>query len=79
MYQEHLNDSSKERMSDPPQSIRRNIFRSEALEHFRQNQERIELPRLISSRLFRFLWAITILLMLLGSLIVFWPMITEIW
>lgn len=54
---------------------RRSIFRSEAMEHYLQNQEKVVLPRLMSPRLFRILWLVALLLVTLGMLIAFWPLI----
>ena len=78
VYQEANNDLSRE--GEPDQvasSNNRSIFRSEALEHYIQNQEKVELPRLISVKLFRYLWIISLLLMIVGLLIVFWPLIEQ--
>ena len=78
MYQEADNDLTQERGSSPGRSSNnRSIFRSEALEHYIRNQEKVELPRLISIKLFRFLWIIALLLMVTGSLIVFWPLLSQ--
>ena len=78
MYQEADNDLTQERGSASVRSSKnRSIFRSEALEHYIRNQEKVELPRLISVRLFRYLWIIALLLMAVGSLIVFWPLLTQ--
>jgi hypothetical protein len=53
----------------------RSIFRAEARQHYVQNQEQVVLPPLVSRRIFVFLWILGLLLMLAGSLIVFWPLI----
>ena len=53
----------------------RSIFRAEARQHYIQNQEKVVLPPLVSRRIFVFLWILALLLMLAGSLIVFWPLI----
>jgi len=58
-------------------NVNRTIFRSEALDHYIQNQEKVELPRLISVRLFRYLWLIALLLMAAGALVAFWPLIMQ--
>ena len=55
----------------------RSIFRSEALQHYIQNQEKVILPRLVSPRSFTYLWILAGLSMLAGSAIAFWPWIEE--
>jgi hypothetical protein len=78
VYQEPANDLTQEAGStelSPPPS--RAIFRSEALEHYIQNQEKVELPRLISLKFFRFLWISALLLMVAGSIFAFWPLIEQ--
>lgn len=80
MYQEPVSGPSSDGTSaerSPPAT--RNIFRAEALDHYLQNQQKIELPRLISTRLFRVLWLVSLLLMALGALIAFWPLILTLW
>ena len=69
----HLSDDGRTR--EPLANNSRQIFRVQAIEHYIQNQERIELPRLISTRLFRYLWVSALLLMALGAIIAFWPLI----
>ena len=55
----------------------RSIFRSEALQHYIQNQEKVVLPRLVSPRSFAYLWVLAGLSMLAGLTIAFWPWIEE--
>jgi len=47
------------------------------MDHYLQNQEKVVLPRLISTKLFRILWLIALLLMAVGSIVAFWPMIEQ--
>lgn len=78
MYQRPVSSPSTERQpAEPPADINRAIFRSEALDHYIQNQQKVELPRLISVKLFRYLWLVALLSMAAGALIVFWPLITQ--
>lgn len=79
MYQEPITNPAKDGQAGrQPQENERDIFRAEAREHYIRNQERIELPRLISTRLFRYLWAAALLLMAAGALIAFWPLLAQI-
>ncbi len=55
----------------------RSIFRAEALQRYRENQDKVVLPRLISPRVFGFLWILAILLLLAGSMVAFWPLIEQ--
>ena len=61
--------------SSPPTS--RSIFRAEALQRYRENQEKVVLPRLVSPRVFAYLWIVALLLLLAGSLVAFWPLIEQ--
>jgi hypothetical protein len=56
-------------------ATQRSIFRSEALQHYIQNQEKVVLPRLISPRIFVYLWILALTLMVAGAIIAFWPLI----
>jgi hypothetical protein len=74
--QEPINNLTQEgEPSQVPPSTTRSIFRSEALEHYIQNQEKVELPRLISVKLFRYLWIVALLLMAAGLVVAFWPLL----
>ena len=53
----------------------RSIFRSEALQHYIQNQEKVVLPRLASPRVFVYLWIVALVLLVVGAIIAFWPLI----
>ena len=78
MYQEQANDPAEEgKISEDSSPTNRSIFRSEAREHYIQNQEKVELPRLISAKLFRYLWVLALLLMAAGSIVAFWPLIEQ--
>jgi hypothetical protein len=57
----------------------RSIFRSEALRHYIQNQEKVVLPRLASPRVFVYFWILALVLMMAGSIIAFWPLIVQLW
>ena len=79
MYQKPANDLTQEgEPAQVPPSATRSIFRSEAREHYIQNQERVELPRLISVRLFRYLWMVALLLMAAGLAVAFWPLLEQV-
>ena len=56
-------------------SAERSIFRAEARQHYLQNQEKVVLPRLVSRRVFVTLWILALLLLVIGSIVVFWPLI----
>ena len=55
----------------------RSIFRREAYQHYVENKEKVIFPRLISKRLFALLWILTLLLVALGLLVTFWPLIEQ--
>lgn len=55
----------------------RSIFRAEALQRYRESQEKVVLPRWVSPRVFAYLWILALLLLLLGSVIAFWPLIEQ--
>ena len=79
MYQKPVNIPSNEnKPEEPPPPTNRAIFRSEAREHYIRNQAKVELPRLISMKLFRYLWLIALLLLAAGSIIAFWPFLEQI-
>ena len=78
MDQEPINDLTQEGgPAEVPPSTTRSIFRSEAREHYIQNQEKVELPRLISVKLFRYLWIVALLLMAAGLIVAFWPLLEQ--
>ena len=80
MYQGPENNNNLEgRPEESPPPSDRAIFRAEALDHYIQNQEKVELPRLVSVKLFRALWIIALLLTAAGSIIAFWPLIEQMW
>ncbi len=56
-------------------SADRSIFRIEAYENYVQNKEKIVLPRLVSSTGFVLLWIIAGVLMALGLVMAFWPVL----
>ena len=58
-------------------SIRdRSIFRAEVLERHTQNQDRAVYPRLLSPRSFRILWIASVIFLVAGAVITFWPFIS---
>ena len=57
----------------------RTIFREEARQHYIQNQEKVELPEVVSPRSFIALWIVALLLMGAGLIIAFWPLISQSW
>ena len=48
-------------------SSKRSIFRSEALTHYRQSQERIEFPRFATPRVLSLLWIVAVIFIILGA------------
>lgn len=56
----------------------RSIFRAAALQRYRETQDRVVLPRLVSPRVFAYLWILVLILILAGSVIAFWPLIGQI-
>ena len=50
-------------------SNRRSIFRSEALSHYRQSQDRIEFPRFATPRALSLLWIIAVMFIILGTVV----------
>jgi hypothetical protein len=56
---------------------RRRIFREEALQYYIENEEKIELPVIISPRYFVYLWIVSMFLMVVGLVITFWPLIQQ--
>jgi hypothetical protein len=60
-----------------PAPAERSIFRSEALQHYIQNQEKVVLPRLVSPRSFAYLWIFAGLSMIAGLMTAFWPWIEQ--
>jgi hypothetical protein len=52
---------------------RQSIFRAQALRHYRENQEKVVLPNLVSPRSFVLLWVIATLVMIAGLVLAFWP------
>ncbi len=78
MYQKPVNMPSNENgQEELPPPTNRSIFRSEARENYIRNQQKVEFPRLVSVKLFRYLWIVALLLMAAGSLIAFWPLLQQ--
>ncbi|NCF69060.1 MAG: hypothetical protein GWP61_24130 [Chloroflexi bacterium] len=59
------------------QANERAIFRDEARQHYIQNEEKVELPMVISPRFFVYLWVLSLLLLIPGLIIAFWPLIQQ--
>jgi hypothetical protein len=55
----------------------RDIFRQEARQHYLQNADKVELPKSVSPRTFIYLWVISLLLMAVGTIVAFWPLIRQ--
>jgi hypothetical protein len=60
-------------------SAERSIFRAEARQHYIQKQQRVVMPRLVSPRIFVYLWILALFLTALGSVIAFLPLIERLW
>lgn len=60
-----------------PISVKRGIFRAEALQHYIENEEKVELPKVVSPRFFVFLWIVSLFLTAVGLVISFWPLIQQ--
>ena len=58
-------------------NLARFIFRSEARNRYIQNQEKVILPRLVSAKIFLYLWIVALLMMAAGSIIAFWPLMGQ--
>ena len=59
------------------QAAERAIFRDEARQHYIQTMEKVELPEAVSPRFFVYIWIVSILLMAIGLIIAFWPLIRQ--
>ena len=80
MFQEPTTDRVQNGGPAPaPPSPERSIFRSEARQGYRQNQEKVVLPRLVSPQVFVYLWILALLLMAAGAMIALWPLIGPLW
>ncbi len=78
METEPIADNSLEGETGENQFTReRSIFRTEARLHYIENQEKVILPRLLSEKLFTVLWILALLLIALGSIVAFWPLIEQ--
>ena len=53
------------------------IFRDEARQHYIQNEEKVELPMVVSPRFFVYFWILSLLLLATGLIIAFWPLIRQ--
>ena len=69
---DQIQDGVRDKIMSPRS---RSLFRSEARRHYLHNQEKIVLPRLVSSRFFISLWFLSLLLMVVGAIIAFGPLI----
>lgn len=55
----------------------RAIFREEARRHYIENEEKVELPAVVSPRFFLYLWVLSLALMAVGLTVTFWPLIRQ--
>ena len=78
VYPERITDSTHHGNNDQsPPLTERAIFRDEARQHYIQNEEKVELPMVVSPRFFVYLWILSLLLMATGLIIAFWPLIRQ--
>lgn len=76
MHPEHLADSAHRAKNGQSMSpAERAIFRDEALIHYMLNEEKVELPVSVSPTYFAYFWIISLLLMVVGLMVTFWPLI----
>ncbi len=66
-------DTAVEAVEHGSPSAGRSIFRSEALRHYQENQEKVVLPPLASPRSLVYLWIFAGLTMAAGLLLAAWP------
>ena len=78
MYPEHITVSNhRGNNGQTAVPAERGIFREEAIQHYIQNEEKVELPTVVSPRYFVYLWIVSLLLMAVGLVIAFWPLIQQ--
>ena len=78
VYPKHIADSTYRRNNGQvPAPVERAIFRDEAVQHYIRNEEKVELPAVVSPRSFVYLWIVSLLLMAVGLIIAFWPLIQQ--
>jgi hypothetical protein len=78
VYLDPITDSAEHgNNGQTPVSGKRSIFREEAFQHYIANEEKVELPMVVSPRFFVFLWIVSLLLMVVGLVIAFWPLIQQ--
>lgn len=65
------------RRGDEDQPAGRAIFREEARRHYIENEEKVELPAVVSPKIFVYLWIISLALMAVGLIVAFWPLIQQ--
>ena len=63
--------------AQPFQALERDIFREEARRHYLQNADKVELPKIVSPKYFIYLWIISLVLMAVGMIVTFWPLIRQ--
>jgi hypothetical protein len=64
-----MDDSPKETLHDDRQLTKHSIFRDEALRRYVESQEKSVLPRLLSPKIFIYLWLLVALL-IVGSILI---------
>lgn len=79
MNSEPVIDSNHRRNSDSPPPAGRAIFREEARQHYIENEQKVELPLVVSPRFFVYLWILSLVLMTFGLVVAFWPLIRHWW
>lgn len=77
MYPNNITDPEHHGENGQPPPVERDIFRDEARRHYIQNQDKVELPVLVSPRYFLYLWILSLVLMAIGLIVAFWPLIQQ--
>jgi hypothetical protein len=76
VYPEPITDSDRHgENGQPPPPAPRAIFREHARRHYIRNQDKVELPAIVSPRFFLYLWILSLVLMAIGLIVAFWPLI----
>lgn len=65
MAKDPVNAPSADSLQTPPSNLR-SIFRSEALHHYRESQDRIVFPRFAMPRALAYLWILAVAFVFLG-------------
>lgn len=70
-------DQNNTENQTPPSAVGHHIFREEALQHYVHNEQRVELPASFSRASFIYLWILSLVLVIFGLVIAFWPLIRQ--